>query len=95
MSIDRTRQARVRAAAVRARRKGRAAESLLTAMDPASMAWRSAQAQADADIEGLARDPGAEALIAEMERACVPLDQQRTRLIAYFRGEDPQALAAE
>lgn len=88
-------RAKARAATVRQRRGGRLSESPLTAPDKASMDWRSAQAQADADIEGLARDPGAEALIADMERAGVPLDQQRARLIAYFRGEDPQALAAE
>lgn len=95
MSDPLSSRAKARAAALRERHRSASAESPLVAMDQASMAWRSGQAQADADIEGLARDPGAEALIVEMERAGLPLDQQRARLIAYFRGEDPQALAAE
>jgi hypothetical protein len=63
--------------------------------DPASIAWRDSQAVVDADIEGLARDPGAEALIKEMDAAGTSFEEQRTRLIAYFRGEVKLPSAAE
>ena len=66
----------------------------MISMDQASRAWRSEQAQADADIEGLARDEGAEALIAEMDRDGVPLDEQRARLITYFQDQELRATHA-
>jgi hypothetical protein len=43
------------------------------------------QAQVDADIEGLSRDPEADRLVADMDAAGVPHRQQRKRLKAYFR----------
>jgi hypothetical protein len=53
--------------------------------DAASIAWRGEQAHVDADIAGLARDQEAESLVVEMDRAGIPLDAQRERLIAYYR----------
>jgi hypothetical protein len=59
--------------------------SRLHSKDPADAAWRARQAQVDADIEGLARDPEADRLIAEMDASGVPHRQQIKRLKAYFR----------
>ena len=47
-------------------------------------AWRAQQAQVDADIEGLARDPAVDRMIAEMDAAGVDIKQQIKRLKAYF-----------
>lgn len=47
-------------------------------------AWRSQQAQVDADIEGLARDLEAERLMAEMDASGVAIEDQIERLKAYF-----------
>ena len=47
-------------------------------------AWRAEQAQVDADIEGLSRDPESEQLIAEMDAAGVPYDVQIERLKEHF-----------
>ena len=46
--------------------------------------WRSQQAQVDADIEGLARDPEADRLMAKMDAAGVSIEDQIERLKAYF-----------
>lgn len=40
--------------------------SRLHSKDPADAAWRAQQAHVDADIEGLARDPALDRLVAEM-----------------------------
>ena len=45
--------------------------SRLHSKDPADTAWRARQAQVDADIEGLSRDPQADRLAAEMAAAGV------------------------
>jgi hypothetical protein len=60
---------------------------VMTSMRPEAMAWRAEQAEVDADIEGLARDPGAEALVQQMNAAGIPLDEQRERIRAYFQGK--------
>ena len=48
--------------------------------------WRERQADVDADIEGLSRDPEADRLMAEMDAGGVPIDDQIRRLKAYFVG---------
>ena len=80
---------------LRARRRQRpgAALDLFEATDAATVAWRREQAEVDADIAGLARDDGATALMAEMDRAGVPVDEQISRLKSYFARRD--RLAAE
>ncbi len=52
---------------------------------PQGMAFHAEQAMVDADIEGLADDLGAKALIVEMEKLGVSLDEQVVRLARYFR----------
>jgi hypothetical protein len=47
-------------------------------------AWRDQQADVDADIEGLSRDPEADRFMAEMDATGVPIDDQIKRLKAYF-----------
>ncbi len=59
--------------------------SRLHSKDPADAAWRAQQAQVDADIEGLSRDPGADRLVAEMAAAGIAPRQRIERLKAYFR----------
>lgn len=63
--------------------------------DPASRAWRAEQARVDADIEGLARDPAAESLLAEMDRDGLSDEEQIERLTAYYRDNIGAATAAE
>ncbi len=46
-------------------------------------AWRSAQAQVDADIEGLGRDAEVSRLVADMKAANVPVDERIKRLKAH------------
>lgn len=46
--------------------------------------WREHQADVDADIEGLSRDPEADRLAVEMDAAGIPIDDQIKRLKAYF-----------
>ena len=48
-------------------------------------AKRYEQAMVDADIEGMPRDAGYDALIAEMERKGLSTDAQIKRLTAYAR----------
>lgn len=56
-------------------------------------AWREHQADVDADIEGLSRDPDADRLMAEMDEAGIPIEDQIKRLKANFvarqQGRDP------
>lgn len=47
-------------------------------------AWREHQADVDADIEGLSRDPEADRLTAEMDAGGVPIEDQIKRLKAHF-----------
>ena len=49
-------------------------------------AWREQQADVDADIEGLSRDPEADRLMAEMDASGVPINDQIKHLKAYFVG---------
>lgn len=56
-------------------------------------AWRVAQAQIDADIEGLARDPESERFIAEMDAAGVSYEEQIERLKVYFVSRRDRGLA--
>jgi hypothetical protein len=58
--------------------------SRLQSQDPVDAQWRSDQANVDADIEGLARDPEADRLIAAMDGAGVPIAEQIERLKRYF-----------
>jgi hypothetical protein len=51
----------------------------------ADAAWRAQQAQVDADIEGLSRDPAADRFVAEMDSSGINLRQQIERLKTYFR----------
>ena len=55
--------------------------------DADAAAWRSEQAHVDADIEGLARDPEADRMVAEMDASGVPIERQIERLKAYFKGQ--------
>jgi hypothetical protein len=59
-------------------------ESRLHSQAPADAAWRYEQALVDADIEGLARDPEAERLIAAMTAAGLSPEQQVERITAMF-----------
>ncbi len=59
--------------------------SRLHSKDPADAAWRARQAQVDADIEGLSRDPEADRLAAEMAAAGIAPRQRIERLKAYFQ----------
>jgi len=59
--------------------------SRLHSQDPADAAWRARQAQVDADIEGLSRDPGADRLVAKMQAAGVAPRQRIEKLKVYFR----------
>jgi hypothetical protein len=59
--------------------------SRLHSQNPADAAWRARQAQVDADIEGLSRDPVADRLAAEMDASGVEPRKQIARLKTYFR----------
>jgi hypothetical protein len=56
----------------------------LRSPDPVDAQWRSDQANVDADIEGLARDPGADRLIAAMRAERLPVTEQIERIRRYF-----------
>jgi hypothetical protein len=58
--------------------------------DPASRAWRREQMELSNDIEGLPRDPHADAMVAALDVLDLTSDQRIQALTAYFR-----ALAAE
>jgi hypothetical protein len=51
---------------------------------PEDAAWRKQQAHVDADIEGLARDPQVEQMVAEWKAAGVPVAERIQRLVRYF-----------
>ncbi|MGD9537104.1 MAG: hypothetical protein AB7P52_05045 [Alphaproteobacteria bacterium] len=53
------------------------------------------QAMVDADIEGLARDPGAEKLVEDMRAQGVSVEERIERLKAFFANKEPRADAAE
>jgi hypothetical protein len=57
----------------------------LHSQNPTDAAWRARQAQVDADIEGLHRDPEIDRFVDEMEASGVPVRQQIARLKAYVR----------
>ncbi len=59
----------------------------------ADATWRAGQAQVDADIEGLARDPEADRMVAKMDDEGVPIEEQIERLKAYFIGRKGPKLA--
>jgi hypothetical protein len=56
----------------------------LHSKDPVDAAWRAQQANIDADIEGLARDPQADELMAQMDAEGLDAEQQIARLKVYF-----------
>ena len=58
--------------------------------DPASRAWRREQMELSNDIEGLPRDPHADAMVASLDVLDLTSDQRIQALTAYFR-----TLAAE
>ena len=76
-------------------KRQRDARSPLVSMDAASVAWRREQANVDADIEGLARLPETDALIAEMDRENLSPAERRERLTAFYRQKSGSTLAAE
>ncbi len=56
-----------------------------TEASPQGAAFRRAQAHIDADIEGLANDHGASALMDELRADGVPIKERMQRLGAYLR----------
>lgn len=60
---------------------------------PQAAQHRYEQAMIDADIEGLAQDPEAEALVAQWTKDGVDHDEQLKRLIERY--SEPATLAAE
>ncbi len=69
----------------------KAPHSLLYSNDPAAAAWRAKQADVDADIEGLARDPEADRMIADMDARGVDALQQIEHLKRHFRSRKGKA----
>lgn len=59
--------------------------SRLHSKDPADAAWRAQQCEVDSDIEGLARDPEADRLVAEMDAMGLDTREQIKRLKRYFK----------
>jgi hypothetical protein len=51
--------------------------------------WRAAQSNVDSDIEGLARDTDADALMQQMDAEFVPFDEQRVRLMEFYKSKYP------
>ena len=66
------------------KRPQRPALSAMRSSDPADAAWRRAQLNVDADIEGLPDDPEAQRLLDDMLREGVPVEERANRLKAYF-----------
>ena len=58
--------------------------SRLHSNNPDDAAWRAQQAQVDADIEGLARNPETERLLAEMTAEGASTQQKIERIKAYY-----------
>lgn len=52
---------------------------------PEGAAYRGEQAMIDADIEGLADDPGARALMDELRAAGMPIEERMQRFGDYLR----------
>jgi hypothetical protein len=59
--------------------------SRLHSKNPADAAWRAQQAQVDADIEGLPRDPEIDQFVSDMTASGVPVREQIERLKTYIR----------
>jgi len=57
----------------------------LASQSPEARAWRARQAEASADIEGLADDAESAVLMAQMERDGIPDEEQAARMIAHFQ----------
>lgn len=53
--------------------------------DPASRAWRREQAEISNDIEGLPRDPHADAMVAALDALDLTDEQRIQALTAYFK----------
>jgi hypothetical protein len=66
----------------------------LHSKDPVDAAWRAQQANIDADIEGLARDPEADKLMARMDAEGLDAEQQIDRLKTYFKACRDKASSA-
>jgi hypothetical protein len=64
--------------------------SRLHSKDPADAAWRAQQAHVDADIEGLARDPDADRLVAEMRAKGIEPRERIKLLINSFKARKDQ-----
>jgi hypothetical protein len=62
---------------------------------PEASKFRFEQALADAEIEGIARDPDGEAYLLQMVEQGIDGDERRKRLKAYLTGKDAHILAAE
>lgn len=59
--------------------------SRLHSKDPVDAAWRAQQAQVDADIAGLARDPVLERLMDEWDAAGATTEEVIERIKAYAK----------
>lgn len=77
-----------------AKRKAETVAPSMDGADSASRAWRSEQAQVDADIESLASDPVVEAMMEDMRRDLITPEEMRARLHDHF-GSNPAVSAAE
>lgn len=53
--------------------------------DPASCAWRREQMELSNDIEGLPRDPHADAMVAALDVLDLTSEQRIQALTAYFK----------
>lgn len=62
---------------------------------PEARAFRLEQAFVDAEIEGIARDPEAEALLHQLEEDGVSDEERIRRLTAYVKSRFSKTLAAE
>jgi hypothetical protein len=61
----------------------------MSSSEPEAVQWRGGQSTVDSDIEGLARDTDADALMQQMDLDNVPSDEQRVRLMAFFKSKYP------
>ena len=64
--------------------------SRLHSKDPADAAWRRKQAEVDADIEGLSRDPEVDRVFAEMDARGLTPRQRIEHLKRYFKSRKGQ-----
>jgi hypothetical protein len=67
--------------------------SRLHSKDPEAATWRAQQAQVDADIEGLSRDPEADRMVADMDAQGISPRDQIAQLKAYFKARQEQKSA--